>query len=187
MAKTIPQQLHNENFNNIPQELKDKKQWVVAKFEKRLDGKTNKIPYQINGKKASSTDSKTWTDFDTAVKFVASGSFPAMGFVLNNDYTGIDFDDCIMDYTIADWTKRWVSSFNSYAEYSFSKTGIHIILPGALLKDKTRRKKKGYECYDSGRFFVFTGNIIDNFSNINKAEQQFELFYKEVFGRDIAL
>lgn len=170
------------NFNNIPQELKDKKQWVVVKFTKRPDGEMNKIPCQINGSLASSTNPQTWTDFNTAVKLISNGHFPALGFVFNNDYTGIDLDKCVKDNKIAHWANKWIIIFNSYTEYSYSKKGMHIILPNALINPG--RKKGHYEAYSSSRFFVFTGDIYNNYNKIVPADEQFKQFYTEIFGEE---
>lgn len=52
---------------NIPQETKDLPQWCDYKLE-IVDGNRTKIPYSpTTGERASSTDSKTWSSFDTAL------------------------------------------------------------------------------------------------------------------------
>ena len=48
----------------VPDSLAELDQWTVWKYEQHDDGKPTKVPYQINGNRASSTDPKTWCSFD---------------------------------------------------------------------------------------------------------------------------
>ena len=61
-------------YSQVPQPLKDFRNWVVWKYEdegkKNSDGtpKLNKIPYDaVTGKRAKANDPATWSDFATAV------------------------------------------------------------------------------------------------------------------------
>jgi len=45
--------------NSIPEEIKFFKNWVLWRLEER-DGKNTKIPYQINGRRADTTNPDTW-------------------------------------------------------------------------------------------------------------------------------
>ena len=53
-------------FNNIPMEMKQIPRWVMWKFvEVGAEGnkRWSKLPVQINGQSASSTNPATWVDF----------------------------------------------------------------------------------------------------------------------------
>lgn len=52
----------------IPDSLTELDQWIVWQYEQRDGSKPTKIPYQINGSRASSTDSNTWCSCDVALK-----------------------------------------------------------------------------------------------------------------------
>lgn len=137
----------------IPHELESYKQWVLWKYETR-DGKTTKIPYTVEGKRASSTNHKTWTDCDTAR--AASVDFNGIGFVFtrNDPFIGIDWDKVDLCDIIEE-----VKSFNSYAELSPSGLGVHCICKGTVPSGS--RCRAGFrEIYTHARFFTFTGNHI---------------------------
>lgn len=139
-------------FEKIPNELKKLKQWVGWK-KKLLDkGKITKIPINANnGGSAKTNDSSTWSDFDTAVKSMTEYKCDGIGFVFDEGYFGVDLDNCSNELR-----DEFVNVLNSYSETSQSGKGVHIICKGELPKGS--RRKGGIEMYDSGRFFVMTGN-----------------------------
>src|SRR5437868_3948607 len=122
------------------EELKAKKQWVVWCLETAKDDRPTKVPYQArNGLKAASTNPQHWCTYDEAVnasrqKHTASGKpYNGIGFVFNDDFTGIDLDHCVNeDGSIDEWAREIIDRIQSYAEYSQSKTGIHLIVRGLL-------------------------------------------------------
>ncbi len=168
---------------NIPEELKKRRQWIVYRFEKKPGKeKPDKIPYQTNEVyKASSTNPKTWCSFEEALAAYETKGFDGIGFVFTKDdpYCGIDFDSCVNPETkaIEPWAKEWIDKFASYTEYSPSGTGTHTIVKGKLPSGKGK-KKCDYEVYDWGRFFTFTGDIIDpEYSNIEDRQEIVEELY----------
>jgi putative DNA primase/helicase len=50
----------------VPGSLAELEQWLLWRYEQR-DGKPTKVPYQINGTRASSTDPATWCAFESAL------------------------------------------------------------------------------------------------------------------------
>lgn len=80
------------NYDGIPQAMRDSPHWLLWKFEER-DGKTAKVPYQPSGRKASSTDPKTWSDFETVKKAHEMHVGDGIGFVFTRDsFSGVDLD-----------------------------------------------------------------------------------------------
>ncbi len=151
---------------NIPDELKALKQWVVYRLEKKPEkDKLEKVPYKTNAVNASTTNPKTWCSFEQAVEAFEEEGFDGIGFVFTKDdpYCGIDFDHCVNLETkvIESWAMEWIGKFASYTEYSPSGTGIHIIVQGQILSEKGI-KKGDYEMYDHARYFTFTGDIIES-------------------------
>ncbi len=142
---------------NIPEELRRRRQWVVWKLETR-DDKPTKVPYIAGGVgKASSTELLTWRTFDEAVQALGTGRYAGVGFVFcsGDPFTGIDLDDCRDPETgeLEEWAAELVASLGGYAEASPSGTGVHIIVRG-----KSPNKKRGrVEAYSSERFFTVTG------------------------------
>jgi primase-polymerase (primpol)-like protein len=144
-------------FQNIPGELKSLPQWVVWRAEPR-DGKISKVPYRLDGRRASSTNPDDWTTFDRTVSAVSR--FSGIGFVFRagGGIVGIDLDHVIdAGGNIEPWVMRTVEAFGSYTEISVSGTGLHIICEGAIPDGKGHRRNQ-VEMYDRGRYFTVTGN-----------------------------
>ena len=139
------------NTTNIPAELKTVPNWVCYSG---LD----KIPKNPKtGQNAKSNDSSTWSDFETACKACEMFHFNGLGFMFAPPYFGVDLDHCIDDIDFCD---EFVETLRSYAEYSVSGTGVHIICKGKL-PDGARRRGN-VEMYSSGRYFICTGNIYNS-------------------------
>lgn len=145
----------------IPHALKGWNQWVVWKYDFVGERKT-KIPYTIGGCKASTIDPNTWCSYDSAQSFYDCGYADGIGFVFtkNDPFIGIDWDHCVKDGVIDQTVWEEVKSLGSYAEFSPSGTGIHVICTGDYRKTgKCRGNDR--EVYDNGRFFTMTGNHIE--------------------------
>jgi putative DNA primase/helicase len=148
------------NLDCLPEELRQRRQWVVWKLEER-DGKPTKVPYIAGGSgKASSTDSLTWRSFEEAVQALETGRYNGIGFVFSSGdpFAGVDLDDCRNPETgeLEEWAAKIVEAFGSYAEVSQSGTGVHIIVMG-----KAPNKKRGrVEAYSSERYFTMTGRVL---------------------------
>ena len=148
------------NLDCLPEELRQRRQWVVWKLEVR-DGKPTKVPYIAGGSgKASSTDSLTWRSFEEAVQALETGRYNGIGFVFSSGdpFAGVDLDDCRDPETgeLEEWAAKIVEAFGSYAEVSQSGTGVHIIVMG-----KAPNKKRGkVEAYSSERYFTMTGRVL---------------------------
>lgn len=144
--------INNSNqWVNLPDELKERAQWVVAD--------KNKTPYQCNGSKASPTDPSTWTDFNTACAYAKQHHFN-IGYVLsaNDPFTCIDLDiktDTPQEQ--CDRASSIIKTFNSYTEYSQSGKGFHIWVYGNIGKGLRR---DNVEIYSQERFIICTGNTL---------------------------
>ena len=164
-----------KKYAKIPLEIKQTRRWIGYKIENR-DGKDTKVPYNaISGDKARSNDSSTWTNFKVALLGYIKYKFDGIGFMLGEDkntgtkYFGVDLDNHessvtgnkpMTDKEFEDFINKIVNTLNSYAEYSHSGEGVHIICKGSL--PDGRRKSTHIEMYDKGRFFTMTGQTILN-------------------------
>jgi putative DNA primase/helicase len=61
---------------------------------------------------------------------------------------------------LQDWASDIISELDSYTEISQSGAGIHILCYGKL--PSGRRRKGNIETYETGRYFVMTGDILDD-------------------------
>lgn len=136
-------------LENIPEELRRRRQWVVHK---------DKIPHIAGGVgKADTTDLMTWRTFEEAVQALESGRYDGVGFVFSSGdpFAGVDLDKCRNPETgeLEGWAAEIVASFGGYAEATPSGTGVHIIVRG-----KAPNMKRGLvEAYSSERYFTMTG------------------------------
>jgi len=179
-------------MNNIPQELKDLRQWVCYRIEER-DGKPTKIPYRTDraGRgNAKSNDPSTWHTFDEVVVAAAKpiNKFDGIGFVLSESdpYVFIDLDHVVDDGELAPWAREMIERVDSYTEFSQSGSGIHIIARAKKPGPRCRtHSKPQFEIYDDVRLVVFTGRLWDKSpTQINDAQQVVRDIYFEVFGEN---
>lgn len=174
-------------YELIPDELKQLKQWVCWKGEPdpARPGKIKKMPINPKtGGKAQSNNPDTWTDYPTAVK--ASRKHSGIGLMLGGGFFGVDIDD--IDDAISDFkaggidniVSEFVYSLESYAEYSQSGKGLHIICKGTL--PEGGRRKGNVEMYQSGRFFIMTGDAAAEFGDVADCTESIKMLHAKYIG-----
>jgi hypothetical protein len=154
-------------FDRIPEELRERPQWVVWRYEAD-DKKWIKIPYDPKtGWRAKSTDSETWRSFECAAEsyqkaYGGPRPYDGVGYVFAADdpYCGADLDHCFEEIecrqAFSVEAARWIETFDSYTEYSVSGEGLHVIMKAKPSRN-FKNDKAGRELYDRTRYFIFTG------------------------------
>ena len=159
----------NENYeklNNVPKELRAKPNWVGFKVEPKPDGSGfTKEPVRIkDGYHASCTKPTAWTTFDKAVAALRAGrhGINAIGYAFDGDgIVGIDVDHCVGDDgRLSDFAKEVLAKVPSYAEFSPSGTGVHILARCSKPFPGGGVHREEIELYEKGRFFTVTGNVL---------------------------
>ena len=74
-------------------ELTDEQRWVCWRAEDR-GGRPTKVPYQPDGRRASSTDPTTWSTLHDAVQAHVREGYSGIGIVLGRGLGGVDLDAC---------------------------------------------------------------------------------------------
>ena len=174
--------------NAIPSDLRELDQWVVWREEKR-GGKPTKVPYNPHGgRKASSTDSTTWTTFKNAIEVFqrSSGRYNGIGFVFSPDdpFAGVDLDGCIDENGhVERWAEEIISRVNTYTEISPSGRGVKLLLRG---KVPGRRKRSGrIEMYDKSRYFTVTAQHLKGTpTTVEDRGGELADLYHQVFKED---
>lgn len=166
---TLTKTLQDAGFDDVL----DQKRFVLYKKEKR-DDKWTKIPKQVNGDNAASTDPTTWSNFSDAVDAFdnGNGKFDGLGIILGDLFStkivGVDLDH-VMDGISGAWTnveaKIAVRGLKTYGERSISGTGVHYLFRDQSVPDgyKTRSSTDGpfdLEVYEKGRYFTLSGDWI---------------------------
>lgn len=142
-------------IENIPDELKALRQWVMWRKETR-EGKMTKIPYRPSNAKARSNDPNTWSTFEQCVKLLPR--FDGIGIMFANGLIGVDLDRHIEQDQYSAIAESAMSRLDTYWEVSPSGNGLHALLFGVLPTGRRRRDDWRIEMYDHGRFFTVTGN-----------------------------
>jgi len=113
----------------VPDDLTEHNQWVLWRCEAR-HGKRTKVPYQISGKPADSTDPGTWVTFEEALRawFCNRQRYAGLGFVFSTEdrLAGIDLDDALDEQgDVKAWARGIVERFgDTYMEISPSGRGL---------------------------------------------------------------
>ncbi len=166
--------------DGIPQELKDRPQWIVWRYELRGD-KWTKVPYvpHTANTKARSNAPSTWRSFHStyACYLERPDYFDGIGYMFakNDPYVGGDSDHCVRDGIIG------ATIPPTYAEISPSGEGIKFI---ARATGHYGRKTVKGELYSSGRFFTITGRVIPGHERITECQAAVDQFLASLGGQE---
>lgn len=130
----------------MPAELRERNRWV------RYSPK--KVPLQLDGRAASSTDPATWASYARM-----RGS-RRKGFVLGEGIACLDLDKCIGDDGVLTlWARKVLRQVpGTYVEVSPSGAGLHVWGRGRIEPGRRVRFAGGVvEAYSSGRYITVTG------------------------------
>ena len=165
-------------YDNIPIELKEQNRWVLYRLywdEKR--GKYDKKPFNARtGGMAQSNNPNTWCDYETALQVV--DLYDGLGFMLGGGIFGVDIDGVEVRDSVVN---EVLTTLNSYAEISPSGKGIHVICLGS--KPVGACRKANFECYDKGRFFTVTGNVIEPYTTLQDCTESIKPLHLKYLAR----
>jgi Uncharacterized conserved protein len=162
--------------------------WVVWRY-KTVKGKLTKVPFQVDGQNASSTEPKTWTTFEKAI--AAAPKFDGIGLVLtNSNVSAFDLDDC-RDPESGDlepWASDLVKQCGSYTEITPSGAGLRII--GFGDGPKVHRKMpvpnaNGMACEayrKAERYITISGNTLND-APLKNIDVQIDKVINELDGK----
>ncbi len=152
----------------FPETLKMLPIWVLWRLEER-NGRMTKVPYQINGRRASATDPATWTTFDDVMRTGKANRhlYRGVGAVMSTQYRTIfiDIDHCfdVLKGRFDDRAEDILSAFmddegnlTTFGEVSQSGSGLHLIVIGDIPRS-FKNSRLNVEMYDNGRFIAMTG------------------------------
>lgn len=152
-------------FENIPEVLTKRRQWVTWRLEER-DGRLTKIPFTPeSGRRASVSDLMTWTTFERAVEAYERPEphYHGLGycFCSGDRFVGLDLDGCrnLDSGEIAPWAQKILSRVHeAHIEISPRGLGLHVIMEGIVPGGGMRRGS--IELYSQSRFFCMTGALL---------------------------
>jgi hypothetical protein len=150
------------------EDLKQQSRWVCWKLTK-VSGKDKptKVPYAVSGRKAACDDPSTWSTYAECMAVVSR--FSGVGCVLGESIFGVDIDECCDAVTgkFTPESREIVIALDTYAEYSYSGDGCHLLGLGDLDEKYHKNKRKvivkaipgckQIEIKSEGFYFVYTG------------------------------
>lgn len=151
----------------VPDEMKQFQNWVVYGADK-----TPVNP--VTGQMASTIDPNTWGSYEQACEQAHKYSYPGIGFMLSpfDPYCMIDLD-YTTDPSIIASQEAIFRNFYSYAEFSPSGKGLHIIIKGEIPRGRKRNK---IEVYSQKRFMIMTGKPYRNVPIVTCQEELRKLY-----------
>lgn len=161
-------------FNNIPNELKELPQWVCHRAKRPIN--------PCNNNYAKAGQPQTWSTFDQAITAYKKNNHDGIGFQFNNNgIVGVDLDKVINeDGTLKPEAAEIVETLDSYTELSPSKRGLHILVKGDI---PSEGRRMGFlEIYKSGRYFTVTGNIYGSLKPIKERTEQLKQVWEKYFS-----
>lgn len=159
---------------NVPAELAELKQWIIWERVVRR-GKTSKIPLRPrDGHRASTTRVQDWGTLDDAILGCKIHGADGIGFVFSkdDDYCGVDLDDCFVEGDLHPAAAAIIESINSYTELSPSREGVHVIYSSSESRAGSRSTGQwggSLEVYGQGRYFTFTGVTLEGYELIRRS------------------
>lgn len=139
-------------LTGFPAEMRFRNQWVRRR---------GKVPLQVSGGNASSTNPGTWSSFD---EVSASRVGDGLGIMLGNGLGCLDLDHCIdAGGVVAPWALAVIAKTENivFIEVSLSGDGLHVfrLCPEASGRRFPQVGGGAIEVYSRARFIACTGNV----------------------------
>ena len=160
--------------------LADKRVWVAWSNERG-----RKVPKSPHGGNARSNDPSTWGTYAEAETARAKNGFAGVGLMLTDGYVGVDLDGAVEDGEVLPWARSIVEKLASYAEFSPSGSGIHVIAwadPGNVGPVGRADHRRGIEVYNHGRYFTVTGEELPGEGIVRDVTKELPGFLAENFS-----
>ena len=166
-----------EEIQVVPTELQAVNSWCLWRLE-RKDGRQTKVPYQVNGRRASTVDPSTWNSLQTCYQTLRSGSYNGIGLILSPavNLTFIDLDHCLTGGQPNEFARSVLQLFpNTYTEISQSGAGLHLLVRGSV---PHAIKKPEIELYHTGRYIACTFDTFNGSRDVQNGGQELQDLYQ---------
>lgn len=174
--------INKENYiNNIPQELKECKQWLWFKIYHNKDKNGNikmvKIPISpITCESNEWNKEENWASFEIALEGLERSGCDGLSFILTekDPFVCIDLDKVKQNF---EELQDIISDFGeTYKEISVSGNGVHIFAKGKIHKN-INNQIDYFEMYKSNKCIAMTGDVIGICTEIQNEQYQLNLYY----------
>lgn len=142
--------------------------WGLWRLE-RVNGRAAKVPYTIQGRRASTAEPASWANWDEAAAALSNNprryAGPGFLFVQGDGLVGVDLDDVLdKNGQVKEWGRGIIGRFaDTYMETSPSGSGVKIWARGSLPANLPSVKvgDGAIELYDRLRYFTVTGKVFN--------------------------
>ena len=160
---------------HLPSEMLVAKRWMRFFLEPKPDGGTAKIPLGDHGKP------ETWDTFDNCVAALENDQ-QGLGYAFFGDEIyGLDIDHCRNPKTgqLCNEAMVLMSRMQSWAEYSVSGQGIHVLFKGTVRgKQLSETCLQFWNSKNSPRFFALTCDMVgDVFTKLKDIGEDFNYVF----------
>ncbi len=157
-----------------PSEMLQEKRWVRYFLKEKPEGGTAKIPL------GNHSDPSTWEDFNMCAAMVENGQGIGYNF-LGGQIHGLDIDHCRNPKTgeLCPEAMVLLSRLGSWAEYSVSGNGIHVLFKGNVRGKELREQCLQYwNPKNSPRFFALTCDMVgEAFTRLKDVGDEFNYVF----------
>ena len=163
--------------DTIPPEMLKERRWVRYFLQPKPDGSgVAKIPL------GSHSDESTWVSFDEAAKALEPGKEQGIGYCfLGGEIHALDIDHCRNPRTgqICNEAMLLLTRIPSWAEYSVSGQGMHVLFKGNVRGKELREQCLQYwNPKNSPRFFALTCDLVgDAFTKLKDVGEEFNYIF----------
>ena len=176
--------IKKENYiNNIPQELKELKQWLWFKIYHNEDknGKIKMVKIPISPITCESKEwnkEDTWASFEVALDGLERSGCDGLSFVLTEDDPFVCVDSDNVKDSFED-VRDIISDFGeTYKEISVSGNGVHIFAKGRIHKNINNQADR-FEMYKSNKCIAMTGDVIGTCTEVKNEQYKLNLYYEK--------
>lgn len=160
----------------LPPEMLKAKRWMRYFLKPKDSGGTAKIPL------GNHADATTWSFFDEAVAALEPGIEQGLGYAFyEGEIQGLDIDHCRNTKTgkICNEAMMLLSRLPSWAEYSVSGQGIHVLFKGNVRgKQLNETTIQYWNPKNSPRFFALTCDLVgEAFSTLKDIGDDFNYVF----------
>lgn len=169
--------------SHLPKELLDLRRWMGFVYSAK-DNRWVKPPVSaVNLNSMTANLPENWGSFGDVEQLCDNGHSRGFTFVcLDTKYVIIDVDDCVVDGILTEKAMKYVKYFDSYTEFSQSKTGIHIVIEVDNRCGSRVFNRLGVEVKSS--WCILTGDCLSNSHVVRNCTDKLEKALKSWSFRD---
>ncbi len=170
------------DYSTIPKFMQEHGKFCLWKLEmKSGKAKPDKIPYQLNGKRADATNPQHYSSFEETVNAFSKGGYVGICIGCFEPLRLVDVDDCVANGKLDERGQDIMDTFDSYTELSPSGNGIHIfVLADGFSYDTEKyyinNRNTHVEVYSpdvTGKFLTLTGKAIHG-TDVNERNKELQ-------------